>query len=130
MLERFRCTTLESSSTDVLEIRDLAARGLAEQERRGGPLFLYLRCYRFVEHVGPAIDRRFDLGYRRSDEFEAWQARDPVEVTRHRVIESGVASEELRDLERGVDAKIAGSLARARSASFPAAAELREGVYA
>ena len=130
VLERFRCTLLCSESTDVLEIRDLAERGLREQERLGGPLFLYLRCYRFVEHVGPAIDDRFDLGYRRHDEFAAWQARDPLEVTRRHLAQLGVTRDELEPLEAAVDAQISASVTRARACAPPALEELREGVYA
>jgi TPP-dependent pyruvate/acetoin dehydrogenase alpha subunit len=130
VLERFQCATLVSESTDVLEIRDLAQRGLREQERAGGPLFLYLRCYRFVEHVGPAIDQRFDLGYRRRQEFLAWQTRDPLGVTRRRLVQLGANADELHRLESAVDAQIAASVARARASAPPAADELREGVYA
>ncbi len=130
VLERFRCTLLTSESTDVLEIRDLAESGLREQDRSGGPLFLYLRCYRFVEHVGPAIDQRFDLGYRRRQEFLAWQARDPLGVARRRLGQLGVTGDELRTLEAAADARIAASVARARASAPPAAEELREGVYA
>jgi TPP-dependent pyruvate/acetoin dehydrogenase alpha subunit len=130
VLERFRCTTLVSESTDVLEIRDLAMRGLAEQERSGGPLFLYLRCYRFVEHVGPAIDRSFELGYRRRDEFETWKTLDPIGVAQGRLRELGIPLDALRRVESEVDAKILKSVARARGAQAPGVRELREGVYA
>lgn len=130
VLERFRCATLVSESTDVLEIRDLAERGLREQERVGGPLFLYLRCYRFVEHVGPAIDQRFDLGYRRRQEFLTWQTRDPLGVTRRRLVQLGATADDLHRLENAVDAQIAASVAHARASAPPAAHELREGVYA
>jgi TPP-dependent pyruvate/acetoin dehydrogenase alpha subunit len=130
VLDRFRCTTLSSESTDVLEIRDLAEQGLREQERRGGPLFLYLRCYRFVEHVGPAIDRRFDLGYRRAEEFDAWHALDPLRVARERLTGLGVSTIALRELEASVDRRILASVEHAQASALPAPAELREGVYA
>jgi len=130
VLEGFDCIVRSSDSTDVIELRDLVAGAIREQDELGKPIFLSLACYRFVEHVGPALDRRFDLGYRSDDEFEAWKLRDPVPTTRARLLGLGVDEDIIGEVERAVDARIAASVARARLAPPPPSSDLYQGVYA
>jgi len=128
--ERFHCDVHRSDSSDVLEIRDLTRRALEQRAASGRPVFLHLRCYRFVEHVGPAVDQSWHLGYRVQAEFEAWLARDPVSVARARLLASGMPEGEIADLEARVDARVRASLRAAQRAPHPEPSELLEGVFA
>jgi pyruvate dehydrogenase E1 component alpha subunit len=128
--ERFHCDVHRSESSDVLEIRELTRRALEQRAASGRPVFLHLRCYRFVEHVGPSIDRLWHLGYRVEAEFEHWLARDPVKVGRARLLALGASEAQLSALEAAVESQVQASLAAARRAPHPEPRELLEAVFA
>jgi len=44
------------------------------------PSFLYLKYYRYLEHVG--VNEDFNQGYRDRKEFERWRAIDPLDLQR------------------------------------------------
>ena len=44
----------------------------------GGPTFLEVLTYRYLEHVGPYPD--VDLGYRDQHEIDSWRRRDRMAV--------------------------------------------------
>ena len=127
--ERFRCRVYRSESTDAVEIRELAEDALQTIDRGKGPCFLHLHCYRYVEHVGVAEDRQFDLGYRDRDQFESWLDRDPVKVLRARLV-AEAAGDRLAAIERDIDSRIERSLERARQAPFPSPDALHRHVFA
>lgn len=108
-----------SDSTDPWEISKLTREMLARQREDGLPVFLHLECYRYVEHVGIREDRDFHLGYRRSEEFEHWWSRDPVNSARERLLESGVSADDLRALEARIEERLTRAVALARSAPLP-----------
>jgi TPP-dependent pyruvate/acetoin dehydrogenase alpha subunit len=123
---QFACNVFASDSTDVHVIYDLTREALqvmAEDER---PCFLHLRYYRYLEHVGVSED--FAAGYRSRDEFEAWQAVDPLRLQRARLA-SLVSEERIRDLEMVVDRQVRRSMEKAQAAPFPETSNLREGVF-
>ena len=130
VVERFRCNVVRSDSSDAIEIAELTQAALEHHATDRQPSFLHLRCYRFVEHVGPAVDESFELGYRRQDEFESWKARDPADVLRRRVAEAGIAEAEIVAVEREVEAQVEASVRRAAEAPFPAREALLEDVWA
>ncbi len=126
----FDCHFVESESTDPAEISDLTRDALARQREDGRPVFMRLRCYRYVEHVGPREDRDFHLGYRREEEFEYWRARDPVRCQRERLIKLGVPEAEVAALETKIDERLSRCVAEAQKAPFPEPEELHRDVLA
>lgn len=55
-----------------------AAEEIVAHTRRGlGPYFIELSTYRYLEHCGPEYDN--DIGYRTTEEFEAWKKVDPID---------------------------------------------------
>jgi TPP-dependent pyruvate/acetoin dehydrogenase alpha subunit len=130
IVERFACDVYRSDSTDASEIAALAEQALRVQEREQRPAFLELECYRYTEHVGPRIDRDFELPHRDAAEFERWWRRDPLLRLRERLLTAGAAAEELQACEHDCDEKLLASLERARAAALPAAERLLEHVFA
>lgn len=127
IVSQFDCTVLASDSTDVYAIHELAQDALQTMKRDGRPCFLYLKYYRYLEHVGVFGD--FNAGYRPRSEFEAWQAADPLRLQRERLA-SMVPEEQIREIEAKIDRQVQRSRERAQAAPFPDVSTLREGVFA
>lgn len=123
---QFDCHVLASASTDVHVIYELtyeALKATAEDER---PSFLHLKYYRYLEHVG--VNQDFGAGYRTREEFEAWQAVDPLRVQRARLA-AMIGEDEIRGLEAQVDEQVQRSREKAQAAPFPERSSLCEGVF-
>ena len=127
LVGNFECVVKESTSTDVEEIYDLTTTTLREMETRSCPGFLYLRCYRYLEHVGIGTD--FADGYRSQSEYEEWKHRDPVSFQRTRLVELGYSEREIQEEERVIERGLLLSIDKARAAKFPSADQLYRGVF-
>ncbi|MFQ3183701.1 MAG: TPP-dependent pyruvate/acetoin dehydrogenase alpha subunit [Octadecabacter sp.] len=82
---------------DVLDVKEAANR-IVDGARAGKPGFLAIDCYRFYGH-----GRKDKSPYRTEAEEAEGRAKDPVEHSRHLLMEGGVNLEDLDAL----DAKIA-----------------------
>ncbi len=122
---QFECNVFASDSTDVSVIYELARKALKVMADTGRPCFLHLKYYRYLEHVG--INQDFQAGYRSREEFEMWQAVDPLRLQRARLALM-VTEDEICDLETAVDRQVQCSRERAEKAAFPATSTLCEGV--
>ncbi|OFX07407.1 MAG: hypothetical protein A2516_02535 [Alphaproteobacteria bacterium RIFOXYD12_FULL_60_8] len=122
----FKCDVLSSESTDVEQIHALAKDAVRMAKENERPVFLHLKYYRDLEHVG--ISEDFKAGYRPHAEFEKWKKLDPVRLQRERLLGT-VGPEALAQVEKKIDAQIEKSLAVARQAAFPAANVAAEDVY-
>jgi pyruvate dehydrogenase E1 component alpha subunit len=123
---QFECNVFASESTDAHIIYELTREALKQMAEDGRPCFLHLKYYRYLEHVG--VNEDFGAGYRSYEEFEAWQAVDPLRLQRARLA-SMVSEEDIRDLETAVDRQVQRSKERAEVASFPDVSALCEGVF-
>jgi TPP-dependent pyruvate/acetoin dehydrogenase alpha subunit len=123
----YSCETAFSESTLAQEVYDLTREARARASRAGRPLFLHLRCYRYLEHVG--IGEDFEAGYRSREEFTRWRERDPVLLQRRHLARE-IPEEAIRKLEETVDRQIAASIAFAESSPFPDPEELFTDVLA
>lgn len=130
IVERFDCHVLSSDSTNVAEISRLTRDGLERQRQDGRPVFLHLETYRYVEHVGPRIEKEFHLGFRTEEEFEDWMARDPIDTQRSRLLALGAPESRVLRLEKEMDERLDRCIAAARVAPLPADHELNEGTTA
>ncbi len=83
---------------DVEAVHDAVSRA-AERARRGnGPTFLEFKTYRYRGHSMSDPQK-----YRTKEEVEEYKKRDPIEMTKDRILTNGIATEE--DLA-AIDAKI------------------------
>jgi TPP-dependent pyruvate/acetoin dehydrogenase alpha subunit len=126
----FDCHVESSQTTDADEIRALTRRMLDTQRADGRPGFLHLRCYRYVEHVGPRVEEDFHLGFRDPADHRHWLERDPLRVLRARLLAAGQSEAELVHLEKEIAERVGLAVASARRAALPDASELLSHVLA
>jgi pyruvate dehydrogenase E1 component alpha subunit len=103
---------------DVEKVRDRVAAAVERARQGEGPSFLEIRTYRFRGHSisDPAK-------YRTAEELDEQKKRDPILSLRSRLLEAGVAEEQLDDLEVEVDG-IIDEAVRFAEESEPAREEL------
>ena len=110
---------------DVLAVEDAARRAADAVRGGGGPHFLEFRTYRFRAHsmYDPEL-------YREKAEVEAWKERDPLELFRPRLEETGIVDEEgLAAVDREVEAEIDAAVEFAEAGSLEPVSELTRFVY-
>jgi len=112
---------------DVLEVY-LTTRRLVEQARKTGmPSLIEARTYRWRGHVGPSWDT--DVGVKRKDELKEWLPKDPVARLRKVMEARGIPAAEFDTVHADVKAEVEASIAFARQAPYPSAAEAIKDVY-
>lgn len=114
---------------DAMEVYRFAGEAVERARSGGGPTFLELLTYRWLEHVGPNYD--FRLGYRSEEEVRSWQERCPVQhlqkyLVGRRMLDLG----ELEKLERTIKEEIDEAVAFAKSSPFPDRRNMMQHVYA
>jgi len=127
VLDRAKAYALRAERVDGMDVEavaHVASRALAHARAGDGPCFIEAMTYRFCGHS--KSDR---LVYRTRQEEAQWKARDPVDVTRERLLKEGLSSEVTR-VEEEVDALLAAAENRAADAPACDPATAREGVYA
>lgn len=129
VVSQFDCGVFESDSTDVEHVCSIASEAVAEMRRTGRPVFLRLKWYRYLEHVG--INEDFDAGYRHRQEYLDWLKVDPIALQRGKLIAEGWSSEgKVRELEREVDLRVERGIQAAKAAPVSAGEELFGGLFA
>ena len=104
-----------------------AAKVAIDRARAGeGPTLIEAVTFRFNGHL---------LGegghYMDKEAYAAAQAKDPMPILRARMIAEGIATEEeLRAIEKDIDARIEKAVAAAMEAPFPDIIELKRDVFA
>ena len=91
----------------------------------GGPVFVEAATYRWHGHYEGDPEK-----YRSADELAEWQRRDPLVITRARLLGRGVGQETLDSVEAEVRARIDAAVDAARQAPPPDMSVLRSSVYA
>lgn len=115
IISKFNCFILESDSTDVKVIYDLASQALEYSHKH--PVFMNLKYYRYLEHVGVEAD--FNAGYRTKQEFEKYikEHKDPIELQRLRLLDL-IGKYKVEEIEKEIDNKITQSIFRAKNAQL------------
>ena len=90
-----------------------------------GPVFVEAATYRWHGHYEGDPEK-----YRGQDELAEWQRRDPLVITRARLLGRGVAAERLDAVDQQVRGRIEAAVAAARQAPEPDISVLRASVYA
>lgn len=126
IVSKFNCFVLESDSTDVVKIHDLALQA-KEYVAGQSPVFMNLKYYRYLEHVG--INEDFDAGYRSKKEFEEWYNKDPVKIQRLKLLGLGFEDNIIENIEKDIEEKIYQSVSRAKNALLSDCKEAYKDVF-
>ena len=127
VVSSFECNVFSSDSTDAEVIYGLTSDAIGAMRESGKPSFLYLKYYRYLEHVG--VNEDFNQGYRDRSEYERWRAKDPVELQRKKLLR-WYSEDEIGRAETAIDRQVEESVKRAELAPFSGPAELYEDVLA
>ena len=104
----FACDYLAGNTTDALKVHELATIARASALANSRPMFLHLKYYRLLQHIG--IQSDFDgaapgfekTGYRSRAEYEKARRLDPVRVARLTAARSGCTVGEIKAIEAGL----------------------------
>ena len=111
---------------DALAVHQAAGEAVQRARSGGGPTLLECKTYRTRAHA----EGMRDTGYRPADEVAVWKANDPIQRLRDRLIELGIAAEELDALDAQVQAEIDGAVEFAKRSPYPDPATASDHVYA
>lgn len=129
IISQFDCTVFrDESATDAKHVYEMTKKAIASIYTTGKPAFLYLRYYRYLEHVG--INEDFNAGYRSRKELEEWMAKDPIATHRSKLLAQGMSEKIITSTEKKIDDQITASIDWAHNAPFPDKRELYTDIYA
>merc|ERR1711934_1091465 len=116
----------EVDGMDVLAVRGAAQRAVERARAGEGPTLLECLTYRFRGHSLADPDE-----LRSEQEKQFWAKRDPLKSLEKDLTEAGLASaDELRAIEKEIDAVIGDCIDFARSAPEPNPSELTRYIWA
>ena len=97
---------LSVDGQDVDAVTDAVGTALERARAGDGPTLLEMKTYRYSGHS------RSDAGtYRPDGELDAWKQRDPIEIFRAKLLDSGEATaEQLADLDTRVEQRVASAV--------------------
>jgi len=110
---------------DVLTVRDAAYEAVNTIRKTGKPYFLVCNTYRFRAHS--IFDAEL---YRDKNEVEEWKKRDPILRFKNYLInEKLMAENDVKELERKVEAEVQRAVAFAEAGTWEPAEQLTKFVY-
>ncbi len=113
---------------DAVAVYEAAGAAIERARASDGPTLLEAKTYRFFDHVGV---RGMGLSYRKDEELEEWQKRDPIRMFEARLAELGVLSEEqAAAIHEEVVADVKAGIEFAESSPLPDPQTLLDDVYA
>ena len=122
----FKCNVFEDETTDSERIYNLTKKAMRSIKKTAAPSFLYLKYYRYLEHVG--VNEDFEAEYRLRGEFEKWYRVDPIKLQRTKLLKIGFSEKSIDKIEARIDGQILLSLKKAKSAKFANKKELYKDV--
>ena len=116
----------EVDGMDVLAVRAAAERAVARARAGEGPTLLECLTYRFRGHSLADPDE-----LRAEEEKQFWAKRDPLKALEHDLTEAGlVSADELRSIEKEINAVVEDCVDFALSAPEPDPSELTRYIWA
>jgi TPP-dependent pyruvate/acetoin dehydrogenase alpha subunit len=99
---------------DLWAVREAAVEAVRGARAGEGPTLLECQTYRHYGHS------KSDPGkYRPPDEVERWLARDPLDLTRARLLDLGVSEEDLAAKDAEIEAQMERAVERSLAADYP-----------
>jgi TPP-dependent pyruvate/acetoin dehydrogenase alpha subunit len=105
---------------DLWAVYEAANEAVGRAREGGGPTLLECRTYRHYGH-----SKSDPAPYRPKEEVEEWLARDPLKIARGRLVQEGIAEDQIDQAEAEVEARIEQAVEDARAAPYPAPDEDR-----
>ncbi len=103
-----------ADGNDLWTVREAAVEAVARARSGGGPTLLECQTYRHHGH-----SKADPAKYRPPEEVERWLARDPLNVAKARLLEFGVAEQELSEVEETTRARMEQAVQSALAAPYP-----------
>jgi TPP-dependent pyruvate/acetoin dehydrogenase alpha subunit len=103
---------------DLWAVVDAAREAIDRARSGGGPTLLEMQTYRHYGH-----SKSDPATYRPKEEVERWLERDPLKLARARLLEEGIAEDEIAAAEERVRAQLDEAVANALAAPYPDPAE-------
>jgi len=110
---------------DADEVYRTAKLAFDKARSGDGPSLVEFRTYRYSGH-----SRADPAKYRPEGELDRWRARDPIKLYRKRLMEAGVAEQEMIAIETEAKRKVNEATEKCKAAPFPSADLLLTDVYA
>ncbi|AWV99724.1 pyruvate dehydrogenase (acetyl-transferring) E1 component subunit alpha [Arcticibacterium luteifluviistationis] len=110
---------------DVEAVHESVARA-AERARKGdGPTYLEFKTYRFRGHSMSDPQK-----YRTKEEVAEWKSRDPIEMTKERILKDKIATQdELDEINAKIKGQVAEAVKFAEESPYPAAEDAFKDIY-
>jgi TPP-dependent pyruvate/acetoin dehydrogenase alpha subunit len=99
---------------DLWAVHDAATRAVNRARAGDGPTLLECQTYRHYGH-----SKSDPATYRPKEEVERWMARDPLPLTRARLLELSVSEEDVVAVESASEAEMDRAVEVARAAAYP-----------
>jgi TPP-dependent pyruvate/acetoin dehydrogenase alpha subunit len=103
---------------DLWAVVDAAREAIGRARSGGGPTLLEMQTYRHYGH-----SKSDPAAYRPKEEVERWLERDPLKLARARLLEEGIAEDEIAAAEEQIRAQLDEAVANALAAPYPDPAE-------
>ncbi|MGH8227705.1 MAG: thiamine pyrophosphate-dependent dehydrogenase E1 component subunit alpha [Steroidobacteraceae bacterium] len=111
---------------DVLLVHERVLESVERARGGAGPTLIEAKTYRYADH---AVNLGAGFSIDRGEELARWRQRDPIALFRNRMIEAGIAEQEITDIEKEVGAAVADAVEFARSSPFPSYEEAFDHVF-
>jgi pyruvate dehydrogenase E1 component alpha subunit len=110
---------------DVEAVHEAVSRAAARARKGDGPTYLEFKTYRYRGHSMSDPQK-----YRTKEEVAEWKSRDPIEMTRERILKGKIATEEeLEVINAKIKNQVAESVKFAEESPFPVAEDAFKDIY-
>jgi TPP-dependent pyruvate/acetoin dehydrogenase alpha subunit len=99
---------------DLWAVHEAATEAVARARAGEGPTLLECQTYRHFGH-----SKSDPAPYRPAEEVESWLARDPIGLTRERLLADGVSEADVAEVEQRTMSELEEAIEAARAAPFP-----------
>jgi len=117
VISQFDCLVYQSETTDAEEIFNLTKKAIKNSLKLHKPVFMHLKYYRYLQHVG--INQDFNFGYRPEKEFKKWLKLDPINLQRKKIIKRLKNEADIIKIEKKIDKRINESIKLAQQDKYP-----------
>ena len=110
---------------DVEAVHESVSRAAARARKGDGPTYLEFKTYRFRGHYMSDPQK-----YRTKEEVAEWKMRDPLEMTKERILTGKIATEEeLSVIDKKIKAQVLESVKFAEESPFPDPEDAFKDIY-